>query len=394
MLSARSSLFLALLAGAFATSPPFNIVEPAKSCQRAVKPNAWPIKKELQVCATDGVIYPSLDALECANNATGRAVEKQERNKCDENKQDEFKLSFLAFAAKHEVCASDNVTYNNVWNMQEAARANKVELTVQHEGECKIDCPFSPIYKPVCASFTGDFQQTYSNEEALECFQHRNPYIKFSQKHDGACVFNYEHSFAPVNIICGTNGFTYNGVKEIRNLRKFNPKLRVMHDGACTPDEVKGLFSADQIRELAGSRSESSAICGSDNSTYHSVFAFLVAQAGKKAKGQDLRNVKCAKCDETTKSNGTIPICGTDGVTYPDEKTLKCAQTTHIIFKDHDGPCSPSDNTGPCKRQLNGGFAEVCANNGKTYTSNEAVWCAALTDPKIKIFHQGECISA
>ncbi|XP_059470655.1 serine protease inhibitor dipetalogastin-like [Neocloeon triangulifer] len=397
MLLARSSLFLAFLAGAFATSRSYNIVGPAKSCQRAVKPDAWPIKKELQVCGTDGVIYPSLDALECSKMlkiVPARAVElQQERNKCDEKKQKEFKLSFLSFAARHEVCGSDNATYNNVWHLQETARTYKVEIQVQHVGVCKIDCPFSPIYKPVCASFTANFVQTFSNEEALKCFHIRSPHLKLVRKHDGACVFNFEYSFAPTNKICATNGFTYNGVSEIRALQKFNPKLRVMHDGACTIEEVKGLFSVHQIRELAENRFEKSTICGSDNSTYHSVFAFLVAQADRKAKGQDLRPVKCSKCDETTKSNGTIPICGTDGVTYHDEKTLKFTKTHHLILKDHDGPCSPSDKTGPCLKQLHS-FAEVCATNGITYTSKEAVWCAALTNPKIKLFHQGECLNA
>jgi hypothetical protein len=43
---------------------------------------------------------------------------------------------------------------------------------VQNVGECDIECPYSPIYKPVCSS--NDY--TLANEEALKCRQILQPY--------------------------------------------------------------------------------------------------------------------------------------------------------------------------------------------------------------------------
>lgn len=49
---------------------------------------------------------------------------------------------------------------------------NGADISVQNVGECDIECPYSPIYKPVCSSH----DYTLANEEALKCRQILQPY--------------------------------------------------------------------------------------------------------------------------------------------------------------------------------------------------------------------------
>ncbi|XP_065344600.1 serine protease inhibitor dipetalogastin-like isoform X2 [Cloeon dipterum] len=368
-----------------------------QSCWEAVGIDSWPIKEEEQVCGTNGVLYPSQNALKCISKQAG--VEQQEREKCSGGSDGGGKFDpcvALAYVATRRVCGSDNVTYNNVWHMVCTSNMYSVEINAEHDGECAIECPYSPVYKPVCS--TTDY--TFANEQALKCKQILQPYIKNGFQHEGQCKRQqstnpcYEsNTFTPV---CASNGHTYTSAQHIRCLKQVNSDLRALHDGACTPDEVKEIIGLDDVCRMANHRQEWSPICGSDNVTYPNSYRYLCA---KKEKGEDLQVSYMGECGSfdycRQPEPDASPVCGTDGVTYPHDNALYCAQaSSRYLGKKHQGACNGTVDD-PCLHRgfpfLDDNGRPVCASNAVTYVSPEALWCAAKNDSGIKFIHSGEC---
>ncbi|XP_059471785.1 serine protease inhibitor dipetalogastin-like [Neocloeon triangulifer] len=365
-------------------------------CSKAISIDSWPIKKEDQVCGADGILYPSQNALECISKHAG-LVEQQDREKCNESGAKFDPCLVLAYAAVRKVCGSDNVTYNNVWHMVCTANMYRVEINVQHDGECSIECPYSPIYKPVCS--TTDY--TYANMEALKCRQILQPYIKNDFLHEGQCKRHQNtnpchvtNTFTPA---CASNGRTYSSAQHIRCLKQVNGELKVLHDGACTIAEVEKIIGPDDVCRMAKNRHEWSPVCGTDKVTYVNVYRYLCT---KMEKGEDLQVSHSGECGSFDYCREPEPdvktaICGTDGVTYPHENALYCAQTnSRFLGKKHNGACNETLDD-PCLHRgspfLDDNGRPVCAANSVTFVSPQALWCAAKNDPEIKLIHAGEC---
>lgn len=96
------------------------------------------------------------------------------------------------------------------------------------------------------------------------------------------------------------------------------------------------------------------------------------------------------------------PVCGSDGVTYPNRCDFRCAQKTHpSLTLIRLGPCigsviinrskrSVKNQLCPCTRELN----LICGTDGVTYGNQCLLKCAAKSNPELTKAHQGECNSA
>jgi Kazal-type serine protease inhibitor domain len=100
-------------------------------------------------------------------------------------------------------------------------------------------------------------------------------------QHIGACKRNQAtnpcHQGSVYKPACASNGRTYASAQHVRCLKAANPALEVLHDGACTVQEVEKIVGLDDVCRMAMHRYEWNPICGADNVTYTNAYTFLCA---------------------------------------------------------------------------------------------------------------------
>jgi Kazal-type serine protease inhibitor domain len=91
-----------------------------------------------------------------------------------------------------------------------------------------------------------------------------------------------------VGHVCASNGRTYERQREVRCLKKTNASLAILHEGACSVQEVQDIVGLDDVCTVATQTNLEIPICGSNNVTYTDAFAFLCA-----SKSSPDNNSKC-----------------------------------------------------------------------------------------------------
>jgi hypothetical protein len=98
------------------------------------------------------------------------------------------------------------------------------------------------------------------------------------QQNDPCVLYDYTDQSWSYRPVCASNGQTYDKPRKVRCLKRSNPTLEILHDGACTVQEVERIVGLNDVCKVAVNMTdELNHLCGSDNVTYTNAYAFLCA---------------------------------------------------------------------------------------------------------------------
>ncbi|PSN55257.1 hypothetical protein C0J52_05837 [Blattella germanica] len=321
------------------------------------------------LCASNGQTYQNYITFQCFRSYFNVPGLSWRRGACLDNPEPDHCV--LAFVVWRRVCGSDNVTYSSIWELMCEAQKQQNSIlllgnTVQYEGPCRVQCPMTLEYKPVCSSENAD----YPNLEALRCAALRKPHLankrnkisrwfsEISLKKEGLCASkdipayicqpkkkgSYSEREKP---ICANNGVTYATYNALACLRLYNEDIRVLHDGPCRYEDIDVTGDARKICSLADNNAVMMPVCGTDNVTYPNpfvlncaiyrkvvpadgylqlrqclVFADTIKRVGAACEQSDS---PCEKLRVAPEALVSDPICGSDGTSYANPLALMCA---------------------------------------------------------------------
>ncbi|NWI56032.1 IOV7 protein, partial [Calyptomena viridis] len=277
------------------------------------------------------------------------------------------------------VCGSDSFTYDHECGICAYNAEHNTSVAKIHDGECKenvaVDCRypkkttedgkvlvFCPkILNPVC----GTDGNTYPNECEL-CAHNAEKGTHVGKKHSGQCRQKTSEldcsQYPPIKIeggkalvrcqkilrpVCGTDGFTYGNECGIcaHNVQH-GTEVKKSHEGRCK--EESALVECSSYLNSAKPDEANMAcplilreLCGTDGVTYSNdceLCAHNIIHRTEVAKKHDGRCIEealqlnCPYGVITTNNGSKVmpcprnydPVCGTDGVTYPNRCVL-CA---------------------------------------------------------------------
>ncbi|KAG6941264.1 ovoinhibitor-like, partial [Chelydra serpentina] len=227
--------------------------------------------------------------------------------------------------------------------------------------------------------------------------------------------------------VCGTDGVTYPSECGLcAHNSEHETNVSKKYDGKCQQKIVPLDCSqhpsakAEDGKVLTPCPRILAEICGTDGVTYPNDCTLCAhnlehgAKVSKKHDGKCQREavpVDCRKYRQITMEDGKVhtacqlilaEVCGTDGVTYPNECGLCAHNFEHgtNVTKKHNGKCKKKTEEAFCKEYPTPpagcpkNYDPVCGTDGKTY-GNKCVFCAAVHENlgSLCFEHYGECKS-
>ncbi|XP_068081849.1 serine protease inhibitor dipetalogastin-like [Anabrus simplex] len=368
------------------------------------------------LCASDGQTFQNFLAFQCyvrffnvrgLSVRRGACASRPEPNHCA--------FSFIVW---RRVCSTENITYTSIWEMMCEGQMQGSPKYLMYEGPCRLRCPMSLRYDPVCGSDGVD----YPNPEALNCASLMNSNITL-EKHGpcsevkmSQCRDMMSSRYGRETPVCGSNGVTYASHSAIMCLREHNPELRIQHDGPCRLEDINLTISPFRMCIYADNVANWLPVCASNGVTYPNPYVMQCAIERQQI-AEDVKIDHAGVCakdipegagepeDPCTEASAMTPIidrplfCASDGKTYYNAKQYACA-----VQRDGDWfrysivrlgfPCDASDN--PCERLRLIPEAlstdPICGSDGVTYANPLALMCALSRDNDLRRHHKGPCL--
>ncbi|CAG4908313.1 unnamed protein product [Colias eurytheme] len=138
---------------------------------------------------------------------------------------------------EHPVCGSDGLTYTNMCDL-DIARSLRPNLTMKHVGRCR--------------DLFHTYARTYVDDD--DFYLEREFYgLPKSEAARITCKYGEQ-------ILCGSDGFTYNNMCDLRIVQTVRPNLTVKHLGSCKARNGRLLNTLLKIIELQNNMVEDNAL--------------------------------------------------------------------------------------------------------------------------------------
>merc|ERR1719402_1124120 len=293
---------------------------PIDTCVRRGCPDQCPFNYE-PVCGSDGVTYPNTCAFEVANCQAGGTILLAPPEECTTGGSGNTKsCPRICPENLALVCGSDGISYGNECELRRAdCQSTSSRITQAYTGECRGCSPVScdnnncgpgqdcTIVQP--EGFVGLGQQPCPE---VKCVKRECP---------DQCPFNYEP-------MCGTDGVTYGNTCQMEAANcEAGGTILLAYPGECKTDDARcPPVTCDNNN------------CGPDQDC-------KILEPHGSFGEHPCPEVTCVKreCPDQCPFNYE-PVCGSDGVTYPNTCALGVAscEAGGTIIQAHPGECTNS----------------------------------------------------